>query len=83
MKNLIINTVSESQRTQTPDQSDIFSNISYICGSNVIITDALQQGFDVAQLPNGDLIISEIRTVQIHYSWNAEKGKMVKTNSVY
>ncbi|MFK8040229.1 MAG: DUF2671 domain-containing protein [Rickettsiaceae bacterium] len=60
-------------------QSDsLLNDINYICGSNSIIRNALKDGFDVAQLPNGDIIVTEVRTVNVSYSWNANKNKMTK-----
>ena len=60
------------------EQRDIFSDVKYICGSTSLIVDALQNGLDVAQLTSGDVIITEVKTVHTHYSWNESKRKMVR-----
>jgi hypothetical protein len=60
------------------DGQDIVEDPAYICKSCALITEALQRGGDVMQLPNGDVIITELKTVTFHYNWNAAKEKMVK-----
>jgi len=62
------------------DTELIFSDIKYICNSTGLITESLQKGFDVAQLPNGDIIVTEIRTVNVQYSWDKVKQKMVRVS---
>jgi len=57
---------------------DIFTDVKYICNSTSLIVDALQNGLDVAQLTSGDVIITEVKTVHTHYSWNESKQKMVR-----
>jgi hypothetical protein len=63
------------------DDSDshlLFDDIKYICNSTGLITESLQKGFDVAQLPNGDIIVTEIKVVNVQYSWDKVKQKMVR-----
>lgn len=72
-----------SNALQSTTQNDdaelwIFSDIKYICSSTELITESLQKGFDIAQLPNGDIIITEVKTVNIRYSWDRKKQKMIK-----
>ena len=57
---------------------DIFSDIKYICGSTSLIVESLQKGLDIAQLPSGDVIVTEVKTVNTHYSWDKNKQRMVK-----
>lgn len=64
------------------DDGEIFSDIRYICNSTNLIYGALQKGFDIAQLPNGDVIVTEIKTVNVHYTWDKNKKKMVKVNYI-
>ncbi len=69
---------SSDQNAQGGDEP--FSDIRYICNSTNLITESLQKGFDVAQLPNGDIIVTEIKTINVQYSWNKDKQKMVKVS---
>jgi len=60
------------------NEKDIFADIEYICNSTSLIVDSLQRGLDVAQLPSGDVIVTEVKTVNTQYSWDSEKQRMVK-----
>jgi hypothetical protein len=66
----------------TKDEDLIFLDIRYICGSTNLITESLQKGCDVAQLPNGDVIITEVKVVNTHYSWDKTKQRMIKINQI-
>ncbi len=50
----------------------------YLRQSSTLIQDALQKGFDVLQHANGEIIMTGIKTVVYQYSWDEEKGKLVK-----
>ena len=58
--------------------NNVFSDIDYICSSTPLIIDSLQRGLDIAQLPNGDIIVTEIKTVNTQYSWDKTKQRMIK-----
>lgn len=62
-------------------EHEIMSDIRYIRKSCSLVTDALKKGCDVLQMPNGDIVITEIRTVSFQYSWNDEKAKFEKVKS--
>ena len=51
----------------------------YLRQSSSLIQDALQKGFDVLQLANGDVVTTGTKTVVYHYTWDQEKGKLVKS----
>lgn len=72
--------VAPVKKDAEEDVEDVFSDINYICKSTSLIVDSLQKGLDVAQLPNGDVLITEIKTVNTHYSWDKNKQKMLKTS---
>ena len=61
-------------------KDDIFSDINYICKTTPLIVDSLKNGLDVAQLPNGDILTTEVKTVNTQYSWDKTKQRMFKTN---
>jgi len=50
----------------------------YLRQSSSLIQDALQKGFDVLQLANGDIVMTGTKTVVYQYLWEEEKGKLVK-----
>lgn len=60
------------------DGADPLTDIDYICKSTTLITESLRNGKDIAQLPNGDIIVTERKIVHLHYTWDASKGKMVR-----
>ena len=64
------------------EEQDIFANIRYICSSSTLIVDSLQKGLDVAQLPSGDVIVTEIKVINTQYSWDKNKQKMVKISQI-
>jgi hypothetical protein len=57
------------------------SDIRYICKSCSLITESLQKGCDVMQLPNGDIVITEVKTFTFQYTWDEKKGKLVRVQS--
>jgi hypothetical protein len=75
-------TKKEKTKDIKKEEKDIFSDLQYICDSNSLIIDSLKRGLDVAQLPNGDIIITEIKTVNTQYSWDKTKQRMVKTSQI-
>ncbi|GAB4169798.1 MAG: hypothetical protein Tsb006_7680 [Rickettsiaceae bacterium] len=71
-------TKEENVSDNSAEDKDLFSDIKYICGSTSLIVESLQKGLDIAQLPNGDVIVTEVKTVNTQYSWNDQKQRMVK-----
>jgi len=64
---------------ETPENKpDVFEDLKYICNSTSLIVDSLQRGCDVAQLPDGDIIVTETKVINSHYSWDKAKQKMTK-----
>ena len=51
----------------------------YLRQSSSLIQEALQKGFDVLQLANGDIVTTGTKTVVYQYAWDAEKGKLLKS----
>lgn len=53
----------------------------YLRQSSSLIQDALQKGFDVLQLANGDIVMTGTKTVVYQYIWDEDAGKLVKAKS--
>ena len=70
--------MSASNNKVVDDGMEIFENLNYICESTSLITDALQKGLDVAQMPNGDVIITEVKTINTQYVWNTDRKRMMR-----
>ena len=50
----------------------------YLRQSSSLIQEALQKGFDVLQLASGDIVTTGTKTIVYQYTWDEEKGKLVK-----
>jgi hypothetical protein len=73
------NTPHDSKKAVDQDEYDVFSDLDYLCKSTNVIGDALRNGLDVAQLSNGDIIITETKTVNTQYSWDDKRKKMMRS----
>lgn len=62
-----------------PDITNMMMDPRYLRQSSALIQDALQRGFDVLQLANGDIVTTGTKTVVYQYTWDQDKGKLVKT----
>lgn len=63
------------------DNESIVADLNYISKSSSLVNDALQKGFDVLQLENGDVEITEMKVVTYKYIWDAESNKFVRAAS--
>lgn len=63
------------------NDKDIMSDIRYVCKSCSLITESLQKGCDVMQMPNGDIIVTELKAVTFQYTWDDKKGKLVRVQA--
>ncbi len=72
----IENYVKENEKESK--DADILSDVRYICNSCSLITESLQKGCDVLQLPNGDIFVTALKPVTFQYSWDDKKGKLVR-----
>ena len=62
-----------------PEITNMMLDARYLRQSSSLIQDALQKGFDVLQLANGDIVTTGTKTVVYQYAWDNEKGRLVKT----
>lgn len=60
---------------------DMMSNPDYLRQSSSLINDALQKGFDVLQLANGDVVMTGIKTVVYQYAWDDASGRLVRSKA--
>ena len=72
--------MAKASNNKEGNEADIFSDIKYICQSTNIISDFLQRGCDVAQMSNGDIIITEVKVVSTQYAWEPVKQKMIRAS---
>jgi hypothetical protein len=60
---------------------DMMSDPRYLRQSSALINEALQKGFDVLQLADGDIVMTGVKTVVYQYSWDEEKGKLTRAKT--
>ena len=65
----------------TSELTDLMSDADYLRQSSALINEALQKGFDVLQLANGDIVTTGTKTIVYQYIWDTEKGKLVKAKA--
>ncbi len=61
--------------------SDLMANPEYLRHSSSVINDALKDGFDVLQLPNGDIVATGTKTIVNTFTWDKAKKKLVKART--
>ncbi len=71
--------MKEKNLPKNEESNNIMNDMRYISRSCSLITESLQKGCDVMQMPNGDIIVSELKTVTFNYTWDLKKGKLVRT----
>lgn len=59
---------------------DVMLDSRYIKQSSALISDALQKGFDVLQMSNGDIVTTGTKTVVYKYTWEDEGGKLKRSS---
>ena len=70
---------SKTPAEAEPEVMNMMLDARYLRQSSSLIQDALQKGFDVLQLASGDIVTTGTKTVVYQYTWDSEKGKLVKT----
>lgn len=63
------------------DLAELMANPEYLRYSSSIINDALKDGFDVLQLPNGDIVTTGTKIVTNTYVWDASKSVISKARA--
>lgn len=66
-------------KNMAQDEQNLMSDVKYVCKSCALITESLQKGCDVMQMPNGDIIITELKPVTFYYTWDAKKEALVRS----
>lgn len=64
------------------EASGVMTDRRYLRKLSELTGGALQKNCDVMQLPNGDVVVAEVKTMFYTYNWDAEKGKFVRSKSV-
>lgn len=84
---LLSNTINltKDARSNALDENgnlaELMSNPEYLRQSSAIINEALKEGFDILQLPNGDIVATGTKIVTNTYVWDAAKGSLTKARA--
>lgn len=78
---MLLKDIESYVENNSTQEEDLMSNVKYVCKSCSLITESLQKGCDVMQMPNGDIIITELKAVTFHYTWDAKKSALVRSQS--
>ena len=73
-----INLPQGSSSLEDDSELKVMTDARYLRQSASLIGEALQKGFDVLQLANGDIVTTGTKTVVYTYTWDEEKGKLVR-----
>lgn len=61
--------------------ADLMTNPEYLRHSSAVINEALKEGFDVLQLPNGDIVTTGTKTIVHTYIWDAGAARLDKSRA--
>lgn len=62
----------------TDHQTEVLCNSDYIRKSANLVNQALHNGCDVLQLPDGTIVISEFKPVTYVYAWDQDKNRLTR-----
>ena len=79
--NVMQESVNKAGKLNDEVVSNLAKDMNYIKKSSTIVSDALQKGSDIMQLANGDILITEVKTVTYKYNWNINKGRFERANN--
>lgn len=65
---------------QEADNLKFMDDVNYIRQSSQLVKDALQNGHDIVQMPNGDIITTSLKVSINEYSWDDNIGAMALRN---
>ncbi len=82
MVNSIKDTIDALPKTKGKGESEQFmQDGDYIDSCQEIIKEALQKGYDVIHMENGDIITTGTKVIATQFRWDSDKKKMVKVLS--
>ncbi len=71
----------KAQNEQGGEILDMMLDSRYLRQSSSLINEALQKGFDVLQLSDGDIVTTGTKTIVHRYQWDAETGKLARVKT--
>ncbi|MFZ4540908.1 MAG: DUF2671 domain-containing protein [Rickettsiales bacterium] len=86
-KNKIFNSLNVTRDARTHADveenmlAELMANPDYLRHSSAVINEALKEGFDVLQLPNGDIVTTGTKTIVNTYVWDAQGARLDKARA--
>ena len=77
----VLNLIKNLPAASNDDGNNLATDINYIRKSSLLINDALQKGSDIMQTADGDIVITEVKTVTYRYTWNEKSAKFERVTS--
>ncbi len=83
-KNRLLDKLNMPTRSQKDGEkkdgsiSEMMMDPRYLRQSSSLVNQALQKGFDVLQMEDGEIVMTGTKTVIYRYSWDATEGKLLK-----
>lgn len=76
-----LNVTKDARSTASEEENllaELMANPEYLRYSSTVINEALKEGFDVLQLPNGDIVTTGTKTIVNTYVWDASNNRLDK-----
>ncbi len=79
-----LNITKEARNAAAEEENklaELMANPEYLRHSSTIINEALKEGFDVLQLPNGDIVTTGTKTIVNTYVWDETSNRLDKARA--
>ncbi len=79
-----LNVTKDARATAGEEENmlaDLMANPEYLRHSSSVINEALKEGFDVLQLPNGDIVTTGTKTIVNTYVWDGATARLDKARA--
>lgn len=80
IKNITIK-LGDTPSHEANELTALMSDANYLRQSSSLINEALQKGFDVLQLANGDIVTTGTKTIVHTYVWDKGNHKLAKAKT--
>lgn len=69
---------SDGEQETDNSITEMMMDPRYLRQSSALVNQALQKGFDVLQMEDGEIVMTGTKTVIYRYQWDFDQGKLVK-----
>ncbi|MAR55737.1 MAG: hypothetical protein CMM93_01000 [Rickettsiales bacterium] len=72
---------SARQPEDTAELMQLMTDPQYLRQSSSLINEALQKGYDVLQLPSGEIVTTGTKTIAHTFTWDDKKQELIRTKT--